>query len=273
MNRNPIVAGRFYDDNPKRLYDQVGQFIDAAGATAQERTLLVMAPHAGYVFSGRVAGMTLGRANLASTLVLLGPNHTGNGLPMAVWPRGKWLVPGGGVPIDEKLAAAILKADPSCMEDRSAHLYEHSLEVMAPFLKALGDRRGEPFFFVPIAVAETRFDALQESGRALGRLLSGWEKPVSILVSSDMSHYVSREQAESLDRAALDAVEALDPRALFETVRSRGISMCGVLPMSMGLTAALEMGADKAEIVEYATSGDVSGDYDQVVGYAGVIVS
>lgn len=273
MDRNPIVAGRFYDDNPQRLYDQVGHFLDAAGPMAEERTLLAMAPHAGYVFSGRVAGKTLGSANLASTVVLLGPNHTGNGMPMAVWPRGRWLVPGGEIPVDEKLATAVLDAAAHCQEDRAAHLYEHSLEVMAPFLKALGERRRTEFSIVPIAVAETRFDVLQESGRALGRLLKSWEKPVSILVSSDMSHYVSHERAESLDRMALNAVEALDAKALFETVRSKGISMCGVYPMSMGLTAAVEMGAKKAEIVEYATSGEVSGDYDQVVGYAGAIVS
>ncbi|TVM18963.1 AmmeMemoRadiSam system protein B [Oceanidesulfovibrio indonesiensis] len=272
MDRKPIVAGRFYDDDPRRLYAQVDSYLDAAGPMETERTLLAMAPHAGYVYSGRVAGMTLGRANLASTLVLLGPNHTGNGLPMAVWPRGKWLVPGGGIAVDEKLAAAILGVDPHFQDDRAAHLYEHSLEVMAPFLKALGERRGTDYSIVPIAVAETRFDALQDAGRALGRLLQSWDTPVSILVSSDMSHYVSRERAETLDRMALDAVQALDARALFETVRSRGITMCGVYPMSLGLTAAAEMGAKQAEIVEYATSGDVSGDYEQVVGYAGVIV-
>ena len=273
MDRNPIVAGRFYDGDPRRLYGEVGRYLDAAGPMDAVRTLLVMAPHAGYVYSGRVAGMALGRANLASVIVMLGPNHTGNGKPTALWPAGQWLVPGGSVPVDEKLASAILQADPRCEEDHTAHLYEHSLEVMVPFISELGRRRGVTFSIVPIAVAETRFDKLMESGRNMGRLLSKWQEPVSILVSSDMSHYVSRERAASLDTMALEAVEALDPQKLYETVRSNNISMCGVLPMTMGLAAALEMGAQRAEIVEYATSGDVSGDYDQVVGYAGAVVN
>lgn len=273
MDRNPIVAGRFYDDNPRRLYDQIGTYLDAAGPMDRERTILAMAPHAGYVYSGRVAGMALGRANLASTIVLLGPNHTGNGLPLAVWPSGKWYIPGGAIPVNESLAAAILQAAPKFAEDSSAHLYEHSLEVMAPFLLELGERRNTSYSIVPIAVAEPHFEVLQETGRALGRLLASWEEPVSMVVSSDMSHYVSARRAKELDTLALDAVKALDPRQLFQTVRERNITMCGVLPMSLAMTAALEMGATKADIVEYATSGDVSGDFDQVVGYAGAVVS
>lgn len=267
--RTPVVAGQFYPGDAGQLSTMVNEFIGKVKAKAPQRTLLAMAPHAGFIYSGAVAGMTLGAANLPSTLVLLGPNHTGMGQSLAVWSTGEWQTPAGSVPVAEDLAAHMLAADHRLQADTAAHLREHSLEVELPFLQALNSN----VRVVPMAVAEPRLDVLLDVGRNLGGLLNAWREPVGIVVSSDMSHYVSHDNAKQRDSLALEQALALNPKGLFETVRREGISMCGVLPMTLGLAAALEMGAQKADLVAYATSGEVSGDFDQVVGYAGVLVS
>ena len=126
---------------------------------------------------------------------------------------------------------------------------------------------------VPIAISAHDFNDIEQVGTAIGRALKAFDRPVSMVVSSDMSHYITHDAAKQQDSLALDAAVNLDPRRLFNTVRTHNISMCGVLPMTTGLFAALEVGATRGELVAYATSGEVSGDFDQVVGYAGVLVS
>lgn len=269
MQRQPVVAGRFYDGNPGRLYETVDGFLGLADERRQDKTLLAMVPHAGYVFSGAVCGKTLATANLESTILMLGPNHTGRGDRFSLWSGGSWEIPGGSVPIDAELAETLLDADPLISADTAAHLGEHSLEVILPFLYRLNPETT----FVPIAISAHVFDDVAAVGKAIGQAIKEFDRPVSVVVSSDMSHYISHDEAKRLDSMALEAAVALDPRALFSTVREHNISMCGILPMTAGLFAALEMGAVKGELVDYATSGEVSGDYDQVVGYAGVLVS
>ncbi|SOB57641.1 conserved protein of unknown function [Pseudodesulfovibrio profundus] len=268
MLRQPVVAGRFYDDNPTRLNEMVDRFMGESQQDAAS-TLLAMVPHAGYIFSGAVCGQTLAKANLADTIVLLGPNHTGRGERFSVWNEGSWNIPGGSVSVDEELAAKLLEATPLLSADTAAHTGEHSLEVILPFLHRLNPKTT----IVPIAISAFEFDALQQVGESIGAVLKSLGRPVSIVVSSDMSHYISHDQAKEKDTLALDAAVSLDPRGLFSTVREHEISMCGVLPMTTGLFAALAMGATKGDLVTYATSGEVSGDFDQVVGYAGVLVS
>jgi MEMO1 family protein len=268
MDRDPIVAGQFYPGSRHQWEPMVRRYL-SGGEQAHSHTILAMAPHAGYIYSGSVAGQTLGRARLAPTVVMLGPNHTGRGAPLALWPEGSWKVPGAELLVEEELAERLLLEEPSVSRDIEAHRREHSLEVLVPFLWTLDpDVR-----IVPLCVAEDRIEVLRKAGEGLARVIKGWPGPVSILVSSDMSHYVSHDQAKARDSMALDAVLQLNPSGLYETVRSQGISMCGVLPMAMGLFAARILGGTKAELVSYATSGEVSGDYEQVVGYAGVIVS
>lgn len=269
MNRQPVVAGRFYDGNPDRLYEMVDGFLGLGTPSDDQKTLLAMAPHAGYVYSGAVCGKTLGSANLESTILLLGPNHTGQGDRFALWADGHWDIPGGSVSVDVELAQALLDVEPMITSDTAAHMNEHSLEVLLPFLYRLNPATT----IVPIAVSAHVFDDVANVGKAVGKTLAQFDRPVSIVVSSDMSHYITHDEAKRMDSMALEAAVNLDPRALFSTVREQQISMCGILPMTMGLFAALEQGATKGELVAYATSGEVSGDYDQVVGYAGIIVS
>jgi AmmeMemoRadiSam system protein B len=269
MNRQAVVAGQFYPGQPRVLADTVASFLAAAEAKDAAPTIAAMVPHAGYVYSGAVAGRTLGSANLAPTVVLLGPNHTGLGRPLAVWDEGLWELPGGGLMVDETLAASLIDAVPGCAADYEAHVHEHSLEVVLPFLSALNPATR----IVPVAVSERRPEALITAGKALGAALLAAGRPVSLVVSSDMSHYVTQAQAKARDSLAVERMLALDPAGLYEVVRAKGISMCGVLPMTLALAAALEMGATSARLAAYATSGEASGDFERVVGYAGIVIS
>ncbi|XXJ19259.1 AmmeMemoRadiSam system protein B [Desulfovibrio caledoniensis] len=269
MDRNPIVAGRFYDEQPERLHAMVDGFLRRAEGRQEEQTLLAMVPHAGYVFSGGVCGKTMGTASLAPTVLLLGPNHTGRGERIALWPDGAWHIPGGSLPVNAGLAEALLEADPAIKADISAHTGEHSLEVILPFLHRLNPETT----IVPVCISAPTLETLERVGKAMGRALKDFGAPVSIVVSSDMSHYITNEEARKKDGMALEPIMTLDPDALYGIVRSRHISMCGVLPMTAGLFAAKTVGATHAELVDYATSGEVSGDFEQVVGYAGVLVS
>jgi hypothetical protein len=268
MNRQPVVAGQFYPGSPTTLQEQVRGFLDQAPAPDAEPALLAMVPHAGYVFSGAVCGKTLGAANLTPLIVLIGPNHTGRGHPLAVWPDGRWEAPGGGLPVDEPTAKAVIDAGAGFSADTAAHRQEHSLEVVVPFLQtAQPDAR-----LVPISAALPDPGKLTDAGRALAAVLKAQDQPFTLVVSSDMSHFVSESFAKKQDQKALDAIQNLDPAGLFNTVRDNDISMCGVMPMTLGLAAAVELGASKARLVDYATSADATGDRARVVGYAGVIV-
>lgn len=269
MDRRPAWAGQFYPADADELRRMVAGFLAAAGPRDTAHTILAMSPHAGYVYSGGVAGCTLGQANLASTVLMLGPKHTPYGAPLALWDSGRWLYPGGEVPVDNVLAEMLRRADPRLTPDTAGHAQEHSLEVMLPFLAAINPE----VRVVPLAVGVGGAELLVEIGEHIGRALAAHPEPVSILVSSDMSHQIPDGEARRRDAMALEAALTLDPAALYRTVRDHRITMCGVLPMTIGLAAARVLGATKARVTTYATSGDVTGDRERVVGYAGVIVS
>lgn len=266
--RRPVVAGQFFPADAESLERQVKSYLHQSGAPSKAQVKLAMVPHAGYVFSGPVAGKTLAGVKLPGTVLLLGPNHTGRGAALSLWSGDGWSMPGGTVPIADALTQALQQAEPRLTPDTGAHASEHSIEVVLPFLQAMnpGVR------IAALAVAEHNIKTLLEVGENIGRVLASHPEPVTMVVSSDMSHYISHNEAQEKDKLALDRIRALDPEGLYAVVRSQGISMCGVLPMTVGLAACKILDAKQAEVVAYATSGEVSGDYNQVVGYAGVLV-
>ncbi len=272
--RPPAVAGRFYPGNAQHLRTEVETFTTeraAAGQQAEEPKIPAVGcvvPHAGYVYSGAVAGAVYRRLELPRRYVILCPNHTGMGQPLAIMSSGAWHTPLGDVRVDVDLAAALKDAMPLLTEDAEAHRYEHALEVQLPFLQVM--RPG--FEFVPITVGSSSFDALSELGSAIGEVLVSLPEPALVIASSDMNHYESDSVTRVKDSRAIDQVLALDPRGLYDTVREGNISMCGYGPATIMITAARKMGATKAELIRYATSGDASGDRDMVVGYAGIAV-
>lgn len=267
MLRSPAVAGQFYPKHPEALARTLDQLIPPR----QEKcaAIGVMVPHAGYVYSGGVAGKTFAGVAIPPEVVILGPNHHGIGAPVAVDTCSGWTTPLGDVAIAAELAAAILAATPLATADTEAHRSEHSLEVQVPFLQA----EARDAAIVPICLGRVPLDQLLALGDALATAMRTRPNLPLLVASSDMTHYESAEAARRKDHLALQHVLDLDPEGLFRTVRDQRISMCGVLPTVVMLRAALALGATRAELVAYANSGDVTGDQRQVVGYAGVVVS
>lgn len=265
MKRQPAVAGRFYDASPERLGRQVAEF---SRSTEKTKAIGIMAPHAGLVFSGQVAGMVYSGIVPPGSFVLLGPNHTGLGTRLAIMEAGQWEIPTGSVGIDSPLAKKIMKNAPELSPDAEAHMMEHSLEVQLPFIvhNAPGAK------IVPILILGAPLDLLMGLGKAIAKVIEGTEYPVVLSASSDMSHFLPDKEARKKDRMAIDRVLALDPEGLYNIVRAEDITMCGVLPTVVMLSAALELGASEARLIHYTTSGEVSGDFGSVVGYAGVVV-
>jgi AmmeMemoRadiSam system protein B len=264
--RQPAVAGRFYPGNPERLRADIATY--TADATNNISALGCVVPHAGYMYSGHVAGAVYRRLALPQRVLILCPNHTGIGEPLAIMSTGSWHTPLGDAEIDETLAAELKRRMPLLSEDGEAHRSEHALEVQLPFLQVLAPS----FRFVPIAVGTGQFEVLSALGVAIGNTLAAMKEPVLVVASSDMNHYESDSVTRVKDQRAIDQLLALDPRGLYQVVREGNISMCGYGPGVAMLTACRKLGASKAELIRYATSGDVSGDKDMVVGYAGVAV-
>lgn len=265
MDREPAVAGRFYTDEPAALARQVDRFL-AAGAGPRVRARGLVAPHAGYVYSGAVAGAVYARVEVPARVIVLGPNHTGLGRKAALWPGGAWRLPGGGVPIDAALTAA-LAAAPLVEADPEAHLLEHSLEVQVPFLA----RARPDVSFAALCLGPLSWAECEALGAEVARAAAA--AGALVVASSDMSHYLPAEAAREQDHRALERLLALDPEGLYAVVRREAITMCGVVPATVMLVAAKALGATRAELVRYANSGEVNGDLRQVVGYAGVLVA
>jgi MEMO1 family protein len=265
--RSPAVAGRFYPNNPDKLLREVRSYTAEAGEKL--RAIGCVVPHAGYIYSGHVAGAVYARLELPKTFIILCPNHTGMGQPLAIMSEGEWMTPLGNARVDSVLANALKQSFPPLSEDVVAHSAEHALEVQLPFLQALaGD-----FSFVPITVGVGQVEVLEALGEAMARVISTQEKCPLIVSSSDMNHYESDKITRVKDHKAIDQIIALDARGLFDVVRRENISMCGFAPTVAMLTAARRLGAKQAQVIKYGTSGDVSGDRDLVVGYAGIVVT
>ena len=279
--RPPAVAGMFYESRPERLESDVRGYLTppaappepdsgAPGARAP-RALGAIVPHAGYVYSGPVAGAVYSRLVIPASVVILCPNHTGRGAPAALDPSEAWRTPLGDVPRDESLADRILSLAPSLETDAEAHRREHSLEVQLPFLQVLRpDVR-----LVAISLGRPDLNLCRELGEALGSLADADDAagpPLLLLASSDMNHYESRSVGRRKDDLALSRVAAIDPEGLFRVVLEESISMCGFLPATALLYAARAAGAKTTRVVARRDSGDETGDTSSVVGYAGVVV-
>jgi hypothetical protein len=264
--RHPAVAGQFYPRNPKALLGDVQSYLTPPAERVWALGCVV--PHAGYMYSGHVAGAVYAHLDIPELCIVMCPNHTGLGHPLSIMRQGAWETPLGAATIDSELAVALLERFPVLIDDADAHLKEHAIEVQLPFLQA----KRPNFRFVPIAIGTRQYDALEDLGRAIGDVVSTLAERVLVLASSDMNHYESDAVTRVKDQKAIERILALDPRGLFEVVTGENISMCGYGPTVAMLTAAKHLGATKAELVKYATSGDVSGDREMVVGYAGMVV-
>ena len=272
MIRLPAVAGRFYPDDPERLRAAVDSFLARSPEQKPEekkvRARACLVPHAGYVYSGGVAGEVYRRIEIPHRVILIGPRHYPRGAPLAILSDGAWQTPLGMAPIDHLLAEKVSRAFPQLREDEVAHSAEHSLEVQLPFLQ----RATASFAFVPIVLGGVQWDVLEALGHALASVIAAEPEPILLIASSDMNHYESDAVTRIKDRKAIDQILAFQPRKLYETVRDENISMCGYAAAVATLIAAHDLGAARAELVRYATSGEVNGDLQEVVGYAGIVI-
>jgi AmmeMemoRadiSam system protein B len=269
MLRLPAVAGRFYPSHPAELTALIHKYVEIDSGQPPVPVKACLVPHAGYVYSGHVAGAVLARMALPGKIIVLGVRHYPRGEQAAILSSGAWRTPLGDARIDEWLAEALKKACPLLREDSVAHSAEHSLEVQLPFLQVLVPE----FTFVPVALGTVRFESLVEVGKAIGRVLEDSKEDVLLLTTSDLNHYEDDATTRVKDYKAIDQLLALNPRGLYDTCRDEKISMCGLGPGVAMLTALNALGAKKTELVKYATSADVSGDRSAVVGYAGMIFS
>jgi len=266
MLRLPAVAGQFYPGNPKELSSVVQKYATSSEAREKVTVRACLVPHAGYMYSGCVAGAVFSRISLPQKILIIGVRHYPRGEELAILSEGAWRTPLGDAPIDSALAARFRAECPALQEDRVAHSREHSLEVQLPFLQVLAPG----FSFVPIAVGTLQLEELVETGKGIAKVLTESPEEILIVTSSDMNHYEDDATTRRKDHQAINCLLHLDPQALYETCRDHNITMCGLGPAIVMLTAMRCLGVEHAELVRYGTSGDISGERDAVVGYAGM---
>lgn len=266
--RHPSVAGRFYPSDASELDEQVRGYLSPDAWQKPMRAMGCIAPHAGYVYSGHVAGAVFAGLEIPPLCLVLCPNHTGVGRAISIMSEGEWETPLGSVSIDSAFATSLKERCQLLDEDSTAHRSEHAIEVELPFLETLQPE----LRFVPIALGTGRFEALEQLGLAIGDVILDNPAQVLIVASSDMNHYEPDAITRVKDQSAIEAILALDARALYDIVTQQHVSMCGFGPAVAMLTAAERLGAKSAKLIKYATSGDTSGDRDTVVGYAGIVV-
>jgi AmmeMemoRadiSam system protein B len=269
MIRLPAVAGQFYPAEKSTLTEMISGLMPAVPAAERRDAIAVISPHAGYVYSGKVAGKTFSKVNIPEDVLIIGPNHHGYGASLALIDEGEWQTPIGTVTINTELSRLILDSNDNIESDAAAHRAEHSLEVQVPFLQM----RQPNLKLSPLVVSRLSLELCLYTGRQLAAAIKELARPVLIIASSDMTHYESRESASRKDKQALSKILELDPEALYQTVMENGISMCGVIPTTIALAAARDLGASECQLVSYSDSGETSGDLEQVVGYAGLLIS
>jgi MEMO1 family protein len=267
--RRPAVAGQFYPGVREILERDLDTYLapDAGATLAYPQAVACLVPHAGYMYSGHVAGAVYRTLTPRSSYVVVGPNHRGYGEPLALMSAGAWLTPLGEVPLDPALARAVLESAPMLADDEEAHRKEHSLEVQIPFLQ----RSAGDFSLLPIAITAAGFETLETLGHALAKAVRDRPQGAFIVASSDMNHYEPDGVTRIKDRQAVDRILELDAAGLYETVIRERISMCGFAAAVAMLVAAKDLGAGHGELVKYATSADSGGPPDAVVGYAGMV--
>lgn len=266
MLRLPAVSGRFYPSDPGELTAQVHTLIGYSPGSAVRLVSACLVPHAGYLYSGHVAGAVYGTIVIPKKIIVLGVRHSPRGESAALLTEGAWRTPLGDAQVDPVLGAELREACPLLKEDPVAHSAEHSLEVQLPFLQVLAPG----FAFVPIALGMLRFESLVEIGRGIGTALKEANEPILLLTTSDLNHYEDDATTRRKDAMAIERLTAMDPRGLFDVCGREDISMCGLGPAVAALAALEALGAGQAEVVKYATSADVSGDTQTVVGYVGM---
>ena len=264
--REPRWRGQFYPPQAAALRREIERCLgDRRG---DEPARVLVAPHAGYIYSGAVAGAVYGKVHVESRVIVLCPNHTGYGERLSLWAQGTWRLPTGDVAVAEDLAARLRQAHPDIKADRRAHLEEHAVEVQLPFLL----HRRPDVAIVPITLGMLPLSGCEALGDAIARVIVEEDPPVQIVASTDMSHYIPASEAKTQDKKAIDRILGIDPQGLFETVEREEITMCGFIPTTVALFAARRLHCSQAQLCRYGHSGETTEKLDSVVGYASLLI-
>jgi AmmeMemoRadiSam system protein B len=272
--RGAAVAGAFYPATAAKVTAEAARLVapdpvrPGAAPRSPAPAVAVMSPHAGWMYSGALAGRLFARVDVPERVVVMAPNHTGRGARASVWPDGEWRQPGADVPVDEAFARALLAAAPLLEEDREAHVDEHAIEVLLPLLAA----RQPALRIAPIVLGGLSFAECEVVAAGIARAIGEAGGPTLIVASSDMNHYLPDDLTRALDDRALEPLLALDARGLWDTVRDNHITMCGYIPTTIAVLAARALGATRATLVGHTTSADAGSDPKRVVGYAAVTI-
>lgn len=282
MIRKPAVAGTFYEGDPYSLKKRIewcfqhklgpGKIPNLGN---QKKLKSVIVPHAGYQYSGPVAAHSYAKIaedGLPETFVILCPNHTGLGSGVSVMAEGSWQTPLGVVEIDNEFSEELILQEQIIDSDISAHLQEHSCEVQLPFLQYITQKADKNFKIVPICMLMQDLETSTEVGEAIAKTVKKLSKDVLIIASTDFTHYQTQKIASSNDKQVLDAIKDLNEKLMMKHINELNLTMCGYGPVASTLVSSKALGAKKVEILKYATSGDITGDTNSVVGYASAII-
>ena len=265
--RPPAVAGSFYPREAAQVQSLLDKFLSTPAQPRLDCSAILV-PHAGWVYSGRIAGEVFSQVEIPDTVIVIGPKHTAAGLNWSVAPHQTWSFPGGEVAADQELAQALVEAIPGLQFDAAAHRAEHAIEVELPFLA----RRNPQVKVVGIAIGSASLEQCQTFATGLAKVLQSYPRKVLLVISSDMNHYARDDENRRLDEIAMQALERLAPDELYHTVVGQGISMCGVLPAVIALEAIRQNGQlHRSQRIGYTTSAETSGDTSRVVGYCGMV--
>ncbi len=258
MIRYPAVAGYFYPINREELARTIHTFLQQASSSVEGKIIGGIVPHAGYIYSGRTAAHFYSLLGEKRRVVVVGPNHTGLGALLSVFPRGEWVTPLGYARVDEALSTEIVENSVFAAHDVEAHIEEHSAEVQLPFLQYIW---GE-VDFVPIVMLAQNLEVAKD-------LASAIPNDVLFIASSDFSHYVPAEKGREIDMKLIEKIIELDAEGFLEGVKATGATPCGYGPIASLILWAREQGAS-AKLLHFSNSGEVSGDFSSVVDYAAI---
>ena len=281
MIRESVFSGKFYPSDVRQLISTIeDSFVRTDGPGSipvlsrsklkNHELKAVMVPHAGYVYSASVAShayYNLAVDGFPETFVIIGPNHTGIGDLLSIYPDGKWLTPLGRVNVDEEFAKNLIENSEYASSDYSAHMNEHSIEVQLPFLQYFS----QDFEIVPVCMGLQDKSTVNDLVESIISTKNDLEKDVCIIASTDLSHFNNEELANEEDKLLLDNISQLDSDNLFSVVKENNITMCGYGPVMVAIDYCKNIGDGFCQLLKYSTSGRVTGDFHSVVGYGSAL--
>ena len=278
MIRQTCVAGLFYESDESLLTRNIESMIDSINdeSISDEATIKsIVVPHAGYVYSGRTACYAfneLTKDDLPETFVIIGPNHTGIGDRLSLSTSKKWNTPLGDIDVDVEFINKLNEVDLNCTLDESAHIREHSIEVELPFLQYIAGKKNTDFKIVPIIIKYQHPQLCKDLARSIHEASKQLDRKIIIIASTDLTHYEDADTAKFYDSKVMKAIENMDSDDLFKQIVEYDITMCGYGPTITAMEYSKLIGAKNSYILKYSNSGDVSGDYDSVVGYTSAMI-